>query len=441
MTSQTCSDDRHRFSRSGRYRALRQSVRAGRHLWAMNTLPPDWTMARPDEITASEPHALAIGPFGSNLKVSDYRDEGVPLVFVRNIRSGCFSGPETRFVSRAKADELHAHRVACGDLLITKMGDPPGDVAVFPLDEGIITADCIKIRPDPALDVDYLRYALESPQVQRQIRDITSGAAQTKVSLERFRTRVTIPIAPPSEQRRIARILDLTSDVVRQARASDMQLAIAMQVTFRRFFGVPPLAGAWPVQTLGGVALIFSDGPFGSNLKSSDYVPTGVRVVRLQNIGVGQFLGADSAFIGGDHFTRLSKHECLPDDVMIATLGDPNIRACVLPQDVTRAINKADCVQMRIDPSLVTNEYIVSLLNDPRFVAHAMRESTGQTRTRISMGRLRQVEITIPPLELQRRHAEVFRELEAMRHAQARRVALAGELTRSLANRAFLGRL
>jgi type I restriction enzyme S subunit len=441
MTSSTCSDDRRRFIRFSRYLAPPQRIRADKHGRVMKTLPPGWTMARPDEIAASEPHALAIGPFGSNLKVSDYRDEGVPLVFVRNIRSRCFSGPETRFVSRAKADQLRAHSVARGDLLITKMGDPPGDVAVFPLDEGIITADCIKIRPDPALDVDYLRYAIESPQVQRQIRDITSGAAQTKVSLERFRTRVTIPIAPHSEQRRIARTLDLTSDVARHDRASDIQLATAMQATFRRFFGAAPPARSWPVQTLGSVALIFSDGPFGSNLKSSDYVPVGVRVVRLQNIGVGQFLGADSAFIGADHFTRLSKHECLPGDVMIATLGDPNIRACVLPQDVGRAINKADCVQMRIDPSLVTNEYILSLLNDPRFVARAMRESTGQTRTRISMGRLRQVEITVPPLELQRRHAEAFRELEAVRHAHARRMALVGELMRSLAHRAFLGRL
>ncbi len=32
-----------------------------------------------------------------------------------------------------------------------------------------------------------------------------------------------------------------------------------------------------------------TDGPFGSNLKSSHYVESGPRVIRLQNIGFGEF--------------------------------------------------------------------------------------------------------------------------------------------------------
>jgi type I restriction enzyme S subunit len=29
----------------------------------------------------------------------------------------------------------------------------------------------------------------------------------------------------------------------------------------------------------------FTDGPFGSNLKTADYVSKGIRVIRLQNVG------------------------------------------------------------------------------------------------------------------------------------------------------------
>jgi len=96
-------------------------------------------------------HALAIGPFGSNLKVSDYQSEGVPLVFVRNIRAQQFGGRGARFVSEEKADELAAHRVRGGDVLVTKMGDPPGDTTVYPKSgpDAIITADCIKISVGP----------------------------------------------------------------------------------------------------------------------------------------------------------------------------------------------------------------------------------------------------------------------------------------------------
>jgi type I restriction enzyme S subunit len=43
-----------------------------------------------------------------------------------------------------------------------------------------------------------------------------------------------------------------------------------------------------------------TDGPFGSNLKSSHYVDEGPRVIRLQNIGFGEFVD-EEAHISRDH--------------------------------------------------------------------------------------------------------------------------------------------
>ena len=109
-------------------------------------LPNEWIWVSPVQVEDTKQHALAIGPFGSNLKVKDYEDKGVPLVFVRHIRSGKFSADKPKFVSEEKASELRAHSVSGGDLLITKMGDPPGEARVYPVTSpwAIITADCIK---------------------------------------------------------------------------------------------------------------------------------------------------------------------------------------------------------------------------------------------------------------------------------------------------------
>jgi type I restriction enzyme S subunit len=175
----------------------------------MSDLPEGWEWATPDQVAARERNALAIGPFGSNLKVADYRSEGVPLVFVRNIRTNAFGRADLRFVSPDKAESLRAHQVRHGDLLVTKMGDPPGDSAIYPLMEpGIITADCIKLTAHPSVDMRYLMYAIRSPQVQRQIAAITQGVAQRKVSLDRFRKRISIPLAPPVEQARIVAAIE-----------------------------------------------------------------------------------------------------------------------------------------------------------------------------------------------------------------------------------------
>src|SRR5262249_2269693 len=130
-------------------------------------LPEGWLWSCPEEIKTSDRHSLAIGPFGSNLKVSDYRTEGTPLIFVREIRSGSFGGPNTKYVSKKKAEELMAHSIAAGDLLITKMGDPPGDTAIYPLGapDAVITADCIKLRVNEVIaHPRFVGYVIESPE-------------------------------------------------------------------------------------------------------------------------------------------------------------------------------------------------------------------------------------------------------------------------------------
>jgi type I restriction enzyme S subunit len=185
--------------------------------YALPSLPFSWCWARPRELASEDDYALAIGPFGSNLKVSDYRDEGVPLVFVRNIRSLTFGRYSTRFVSIAKSVELAAHFVDAGDILVTKMGDPPGDACVYPEGEpqAIITADCIKFRLHRLLgDPRFFVHAIKSRVGRSQIALITKGVAQQQeVSLARF-AQLHLPMPPVNEQIRIvAKIAELFSDL------------------------------------------------------------------------------------------------------------------------------------------------------------------------------------------------------------------------------------
>jgi type I restriction enzyme S subunit len=131
----------------------------------------------------------------------------VPLVFVREIRAREFGGPGTKYVTPEKAHELIAHQVRPGDLLMTKMGDPPGDTAIYPEDLpfAIMTSDVVCIRPDPRkIDKTFLTYLLESPGGRDLIQGITAGVAQQKISLERLKT-VILEVPSLLEQQEIVR--------------------------------------------------------------------------------------------------------------------------------------------------------------------------------------------------------------------------------------------
>ena len=189
----------------------------------LSELPEGWVWASVEQVSSDERYSLSIGPFGSNLKVPDYRDAGVPLVFVRNIRSGKYGGVHTKYVTQDKALELGAHSIDAGDVLVTKMGEPPGDADVYPSDQppAVITADCIKIRCWPGLmEPRLLKAIINSDVGKRQIEPMTQGVAQRKVSLGRF-TSLAVPVPPADEQAFIVQAIE-----VADSEASEKFIAI-----------------------------------------------------------------------------------------------------------------------------------------------------------------------------------------------------------------------
>lgn len=163
----------------------------------------------------------------------------------------------------------------------------------------------------------------------------------------------------------------------------------------------------WEVTSFEALIESAIDGPFGSNLKTEHYVQdNGVRVVRLQNIGAGQFQDGDKAFVSRKHAQRLNRHEVLPGDLLVAALGDskhPIGRACLFPNGFPPAINKADCFRIRLKPALALHGFVMCVLNSP--VVRAQIEGLGQgvTRDRVNLTKMRSIVLPKPPLAEQYR--------------------------------------
>lgn len=332
--------------------------------------------------------------------------------------------------------------VADRDVLVSTVRPNLNAVALVPpsLDTAIASTGFCVLRPNPTkLDSSYLFHWVKTPEfISHMVRRAT-GASYPAIS-DRTVLASEIPLPPLPEQRRIAAILD-QADALRSSRrtASDHLDWLAHSI-FLDMFGNPATnPKGWPRKPLGQLATKFSDGPFGSNLKSSHYTDDGIRVVRLQNIGVGTFLDTDRAFISAQHFATLKKHECLPGDVLVGTMGDPNLRACVQPEWLPIAMNKADCVQVRADARVCNSDYLCALLNEPETELMAHQLILGQTRLRISMGRLRELIVPVPPITVQAAFSERLRALQDLRHQGDRSVAYLDDLFASLQYRAFQG--
>ena len=252
------------------------------------------------------------------------------------------------------------------------------------------------------------------------------NVAVTIPSLRRIDlVKIPVPVPPLAEQQRIVAELDLLTGIIDKLKAQLKELDTLAQSIFYDMFGDPiENEKGWPTNTIQSIALKYTDGPFGSNLKSEHYQESGVRIIRLQNIGVNEFVDTDKAFISEEHYKTLEKYTCYPGDIVIGTLGEPNLRACIVPQNIERAVNKADCVLCRVRKEIVSEIYLCRVLNEKKFVeAQCQLFSHGQTRARISAGQLKNTYIPIPPLTLQQEFADKIQSIEKQKAAVNQSIA------------------
>jgi type I restriction enzyme S subunit len=298
----------------------------------------------------------------------------------------------------------------------------------------------INIKDVNILDYSYLKYWFQT--IKSQLLDRAVGGTLQNISLGIVKE-LEIPLPPLATQKRIAEILDAADALRRKDQELLKKYDELAQAIFIDMFGDPVKnEKGWDVKTIRDIGLKISDGPFGSNLKTEHYSKEGVRVIRLKNIGINSFNDEDSAYINIHHYENvLKKHTCIPGDILIGTLGEPNLRACIFPSNIDKAVNKADCVMLRINPKICNQNYVAYLLNIPSFVESVANKLHGQTRTRISMGQVANLLIIIPPKSIQDKFSELITNLKLQNdNIKVQRVSVS-TLFNSLIQKAFKGEL
>lgn len=211
---------------------------------------------------------------------------------------------------------------------------------------------------------------------------------------------------------------------------------------------LPELPEGWVWATVERLASsepnALTDGPFGSNLKTSHYTSTGPRVIRLQNIGDGVFIDA-YAHISQQHYESLEKHHIQTGDLVIAALGEKPPRACIIPPLVGPAIVKADCIRFKPEPRMALPQFLNCALNAEPTRARTASIVHGVGRPRLNLGEIRAIILPLSPLVEQTRIvAEVERRLSVIDELKATidtDLKRAERLRQSILKRAFEGKL
>jgi type I restriction enzyme, S subunit len=297
---------------------------------------------------------------------------------------------------------------------------------------------CI-LRPTTKLLPRFLCYYLRSPDQQALVGSNQVGGtrqAVTKGMLLDWK----IALPPIAEQQEIVELLDEADELRKLRAAADKRSATLIPALFIEMFGDPATnSKGWPVARLGEIAPLKS----GYAFKSTDYLPTGVRLVRISNLDRQNLVFGD----GTAHLSKslLDEHpECQlsAGDVLIAMSGATTGKlGMVRPSDVPSLLNQRVGKFFIRDPKALEPTFLFNTLRFPAVTRRLIGEAAGSAQANVSPSGVGSVQIPLPPLGLQREYAERITEVRGMEIEQSANRQRLDDLFQSMLHRAFEGEL
>ncbi|MBZ6008980.1 restriction endonuclease subunit S [Leuconostoc gelidum subsp. aenigmaticum] len=275
----------------------------------------------------------------------------------------------------------------------------------------------------------YWKEFIQQEQIMAPIfaKSITSsGNSANKLDPKHF-LRQKIYVAKVDEQKKIGEFFNtINKDItLHQRKLSDVKKLKAglLQKMFPKNGETIPevrfaeFTDAWEQRKLVDVKdssdkYAYTGGPFGSDLKSSDYTGTGVRIIQLQNIGDGKFINGYKIYTSEEKAKSLDSNLIYPGEIIIAKMADPLARATILPTTESKYLMASDGIRLRINNHCFDNYFILTLINSDIFRKEALKNSTGTTRKRIGLVTLGNLPMVIPSLKEQSKIGSFFERLD-----------------------------
>ncbi|MFH2210337.1 MAG: restriction endonuclease subunit S [Pseudomonadota bacterium] len=384
--------------------------------------------------------SLQTGPFGTQLKASEYVDEGVPVINVRNIGFGDVRKEDLEYLNEAKAEKLHQHRLRKGDIVFGRKGAVERHALIDESVNGWIQgSDCLRLRiKSKDVSERYLSHYLKTQAHQDWMQALCSfGATMSSLNQDIVR-RISFPAPPIEVQRRIAAILSAYDELIENNQRRIGLLEKMAEQIYREWF----------------VRLRF---PGHEKVKKVKGVPVGWELVKLENAfkytGGGTPTKEVSRYWDGGDVNWFTPSDITgADGIFLERSGEQcteegfnNSSAKIFPAYSVMLTSRATigAVGINLTPAC-TNQGFITCIPNARYPLpylyhwiklakpHFELLSGGATFAELTKGTFKKIEILTPPVMLVEKFDEletpIFKAIEMFQRQNARLIATRNRL-------------
>lgn len=374
------------------------------------------------------------GPFGGALKKDCFVEDGYAVYEQQHAIYNQFENIRY-FIDEDKYSKLKRFTLNSGDIIMSCSGTM-GKIAIVPdnIKAGVINQALLKLTPSDEIDLNFLKYWLESESFQFVLNGNTHGAAIKNVASVSVLKEIETPLPPLDEQKRIAAILD-KADSVRRKRQQAIDLAgDFLRSVFLEMFGDPVTnPKGWNIKKFSEVGTL--DRGKSKHRPRNDPKLLGGEHPLIQTGDVANSAGYITSYSSTYSDLGLAQSRkwdegtlCITIAANIAKTGILTFEACFPDSVVGFKPNES-----------VTTEFVQTWLGFLQKIIEASAPESAQKN--INLAILRDLDIPLPPLEQQILFTQVVEKANQLKHKFESSANLKAASFYSLSQKAFAGEL
>ena len=349
--------------------------------------------------------------------------------------------------------DLTKKKLQYGDLLLEKSGggprQPVGRVVFFDIQESksYVCGNFIQLLRvnSECVNPKYLYYWLvliHKKGVTNLMQNKTTGIRNLRLV---DYLKINVPLPPLPTQKKIADILEKAEKLKKWRAEADKLTDEFLKSTFLEMFYKNSNYNNWklvPIQELASSEKAsMRTGPFGSNLKHSEFVESGIAVLGIDNVVKNRFQWAQRRYITKEKYREFKQYTVYPKDVLITIMGTTG-KSCVVPNEIplsisTKHLAVITCNNIKCEPSFLS----YSIIFHPEILKQINRSNKGAIMEGLNLKIIKSLKMPLPPLPLQQKFAAIVRQVEQMRQCQQESKAHIDDLFNALMQKAFKGEL
>ena len=356
---------------------------------------------------------IAMGPFGSNIKVECFVDDGIPVLNGSNLNGFFLTEDSFRYVTETKADSLgraNAHR---GDIVITHRGTL-GQIVCIPetskYDRYVISQSQFRVKCNEKALPEYLVYYFHTAIGQHKL---LSNASQVGVpALARASTtfqKIEVEIPDIKTQQKVVSVLNAIEAKINVNRSINENLEQQAQAYFQELF-VDNADPEWTTGTISDLGTVVG-GSTPSKAKPEYYTETGIAWITPKDLSINK---SKFVFHGENDITELglknSSATIMPEGTVLFSSRAPIGYIAIAAGEVTT--NQG--FKSVVPKSEVGTPFVYFFLKNTLPVIEGM--ASGSTFKEVSGSTMKNVPAVIPDAETLAKFSDFCAPIFAQQH-------------------------